>query len=115
MSVKTLTTPVPPRPAGISRAVRPRPGTTQALTLAVFGSALIGVLRSHVGAAADRVATGDLPSGTERAHMAAELSGAWHTVPVGAAGLVVAGAVGVWVLLGTARELAVRTAPADRP
>ncbi|MGR7000275.1 hypothetical protein ACU686_23110 [Yinghuangia aomiensis] len=37
----------------------------------MFGSALIGVLRSHVGAAADRVATGDLPSGAERARMAA--------------------------------------------
>lgn len=98
--------------AGLLNTVR---GTTQALTLAVFGSALIGVLRSHVGAAADRVATGDLPSGAERAHMAAELSGAWHTVLVGAAGLVVVGAAGVWVLLGTAEDPAVRTAPADRP
>lgn len=104
--------------AGLLNTVR---GTTQALTLAVFGSALISVLRSHVGGAADRVATGDLPSGAERMRMAAELSSAWHTVAVGVAGVVVMGAVGVWILLGNAtrasrtRDFAGRTAASDRP
>ncbi|MQA07514.1 MAG: MFS transporter [Pseudonocardiaceae bacterium] len=77
--------------AGFLNTVR---GGANTLVLAVFGSALIGLLHTRLGSAglANRVAAGDL-AGPDRALLAAEFTGAWQ--------------VALWCVAGSGAVLAI--------
>lgn len=84
--------------AGLLNTVR---GSTQALTMALFGSALITLLERSLGSAplAGHVATGDIPAGPEGAYLADTLTDAWRVILVAVAVLVALAAVTVFRLL----------------
>ncbi|NUU25396.1 MAG: MFS transporter [Streptomycetaceae bacterium] len=84
--------------AGMLNTVR---GSTQALTMALFGSALITLLEHRLGNVhtAGRVATGDLPGGPAGTHLANALTDAWQVVLLVIAALVTLAAAAVFTLL----------------
>lgn len=84
--------------AGLLNTVR---GSTQALTMALFGSALITLLERSLSSTplAARVATGDIPAGPEGAHLADNLTDAWRVILVAVAVLVAVAAITVFRLL----------------
>lgn len=84
--------------AGLLNTVR---GSTQALTMALFGSALITLLERSLGSAssAARVATGDIPDGPTGVPLADALTDAWQIILLTVAALVALAAVTVFHLL----------------
>lgn len=90
--------------AGLLNTVR---GGANALVLAVFGAALIGLMAPSVGGreVAGRVAAGDLGAGPREA-LAEAYTAAWHSLLWAVAGLCAAAAVAVHLLTRT------RTGPA---
>lgn len=77
--------------AGMLNTVR---STSNALILGVFGSALIAVLATRIGAAdlAGQVATGNIPDTAEASFLAAELTDSWRIILLALAGLCLAAA-----------------------
>ena len=65
--------------AGMLNTVR---GTSNALILGLFGSALIAILAGKINSAslAGQVATGNLPDTTDAAFLAAQLTDTWRIV-----------------------------------
>lgn len=65
--------------AGVLNTVR---GTSNAVILGLFGSALIAILTMKIGSAslAGRVVTGDVPDTADARHLAAHLTDTWRTV-----------------------------------